>query len=226
MDEVESGDSDPNELEGENPEEEEEDLEEEPEPAPVVVTPPAAKKKKKKGTGKSKRKSKKSSAKQTKVAKTSHPSSAQLEGETDDLELSYTDGDGGERSGKKREIPKPTMNIMMHHPFPFKNPDYILKRRAIDEDKSPYRLLKHIIAQEKAEWGDVPSHPSYWTIRAPPRLKPAKRYSDISGLEAKYIDPETKLHYADAEEFEVCRSLTRDLVQSYLRLRGFVDIIG
>ena len=43
------------------------------------------------------------------------------------------------------------------------------------------------------------------SIDAPPSFLPAKKYSDVSGLEAKYTDPQTKLHYANADEFKVIR---------------------
>ena len=43
------------------------------------------------------------------------------------------------------------------------------------------------------------------SIDAPPSFLPAKKYSDVSGLEAKYTDPQTKLNYANADEFKVIR---------------------
>ncbi|OQV22729.1 putative INO80 complex subunit C, partial [Hypsibius exemplaris] len=156
-------------------------------------------------------------------------SSSALQEPDADMDDSINDG-APEKFGihkKQKELPKPAITIFMHHPWPFKNQEYMNKRyNPIEDDKAQYRPLKHIIGAEKADWSEDPSQPAYWTIRAPPRLKPAKRYSDVSGFEANYTDPETKLHYCNAEEFEIIRSLTRDLVQSYLRLRGYVDIIG
>lgn len=57
------------------------------------------------------------------------------------------------------------------------------------------------------------------SIDAPPSLKPAKKYSDISGLPAKYRDPITNLYYANAEEYQIVRSLPNDIVSGYLSLR-------
>ena len=50
-------------------------------------------------------------------------------------------------------------------------------------------------------------------------LRPDKKYSDISGLEAAYTDPQTKLNYACAEEFSEIRKLPSDIVEGYLTLR-------
>jgi INO80 complex subunit C len=34
--------------------------------------------------------------------------------------------------------------------------------------------------------------PTYTAIEAPPSLLPAKKYCDLTGLEAKYTDPKTR----------------------------------
>lgn len=57
------------------------------------------------------------------------------------------------------------------------------------------------------------------TINAPPSFKPAKKYSDISGLPAPYTDPQTKLYYSTPEEFQTIRSLPSDIISGYLVLR-------
>lgn len=64
------------------------------------------------------------------------------------------------------------------------------------------------------------------TINAPPSFVPAKKYSDISGLIAPYTDPQSKLHYHNAEEFITVRSLPSDLTAGYLALRGASSIVG
>lgn len=60
---------------------------------------------------------------------------------------------------------------------------------------------------------------TYSSLEAPPSFRPAKKYSDISGLEALYTDPQTRLHYSTAEEFAEIRKLPSDIVQGYLALR-------
>ncbi|RZF43876.1 hypothetical protein LSTR_LSTR007212 [Laodelphax striatellus] len=91
--------------------------------------------------------------------------------------------------------------------------------------KKVWRSLKQIIAQERAlPWPKDYQH--YSSIDAPPSFKPAKKYSDISGLPAKYTDPQTKLYYALAEEFATVRSLPSDIINGYLTLRGANNPIG
>ena len=60
---------------------------------------------------------------------------------------------------------------------------------------------------------------TYSTIDAPPSFRPAKKYSDISGLPAVYTDPHTKLNYSNAEEFKLIRKLPSDIVAGYLTMR-------
>nr|CAD7596770.1 unnamed protein product [Timema genevievae] len=64
------------------------------------------------------------------------------------------------------------------------------------------------------------------SIDALPSFKPVKKYSDISGLLAKYTDPQTKLHFAVAEEFSTVRSLPMDITAGYLSLRRANNPMG
>ena len=76
-----------------------------------------------------------------------------------------------------------------------------------------WKGLKQLLTQEQ------PEESSYATLDAPPSFKPAKKFSDISGLEANYTDPHTKLHYANIAEFKIIKKLPSDLVNGYLTLR-------
>lgn len=64
------------------------------------------------------------------------------------------------------------------------------------------------------------------SLTPPPSFRPPKKYSDISGLIAVYTDPQTKLHYHNAEEFHTIRTMPGDLVAGYLSLRGASSIVG
>eukprot|EP00250_Pteridium_aquilinum_P002703 c12927_g1_i1 orf=74-562(+) len=64
------------------------------------------------------------------------------------------------------------------------------------------------------------NEPNYINIEAPPSMYPAKKYCDISGFEAPYTDPRTKLHFANTEVFKQIRSLPNEYVQQYLALRN------
>ncbi|CAD6230502.1 GSCOCG00006790001-RA-CDS [Cotesia congregata] len=109
----------------------------------------------------------------------------------------------------------------------FKNPEFQQKFRPItlSGKKRTWRSLKQVLAQEKSlPW--PPEFVHYSSINAPPSFRPAKKYSDISGLQAKYTDPQTKLYYATAEEFATVRSLPMDITAGYLALRGASSIVG
>ena len=89
--------------------------------------------------------------------------------------------------------------------------------------KKTWKNFKQIITAERSlKWG--PNDPTYTSIDAPPPLKPPKKYSDLSGLLAKYTDPLTGLYYNSSEEFELIRTLPTDIVQGYLSLRGKIPV--
>lgn len=101
--------------------------------------------------------------------------------------------------------------------FIFKNPNF-KHSNIVSGKKKPWRTLKQILATEQSvSWPEEAV--TYSSIEAPPSFTPAKKYSDLSGLEAAYTDPQTKLHYACAEEFAEIRRLPSDILEGYLALR-------
>ncbi|KAM4736587.1 INO80 complex subunit C [Anableps anableps] len=87
-----------------------------------------------------------------------------------------------------------------------------------------WKNLKQILALERTlPWKFC--DPNYYNIDAPPSLKPAKKYSDISGLPANYTDPQTKLRFTSSEEFSYIRLLPTDVVTGYLTLRKATCIV-
>lgn len=64
-----------------------------------------------------------------------------------------------------------------------------------------------------------PSIPTYMNIDAPPSMYPAKKYCDVTGLPAPYMDPITKLRYASKEAFRIARNLQDHKVEDFLALR-------
>ncbi|KAI0233338.1 Co-chaperone, partial [Massospora cicadina] len=116
---------------------------------------------------------------------------------------------------------------------PFKNPDYVTPKR--------YRPLKQILSAEKASILGPGAGPSksktlkeaerkpvgkakppvyYWQLDAPPPLLPHKKYCDITGLEAPYLDPKTNLRYHSAEIYQVIKSFSVEIPQDYLGIRN------
>uniref|UniRef100_A0A8D8SHZ3 INO80 complex subunit C n=1 Tax=Cacopsylla melanoneura TaxID=428564 RepID=A0A8D8SHZ3_9HEMI len=111
--------------------------------------------------------------------------------------------------------------------FIFKNPDYEqrkLSRRSTSSNlpTKQWKSLKQILSYEKnIPWPEDTVH--YSSIVAPPMFKPSLKYSDISRFECNYTDPQTKLHYYDAEEYRLIRKLPSDIVNGYLALRGALN---
>ncbi|KAL3831780.1 hypothetical protein ACJMK2_023487 [Sinanodonta woodiana] len=81
-----------------------------------------------------------------------------------------------------------------------------------------WKNLKQIIAAERAlPW--KPEDVAYGSIDGPPSFKPSMKYSDLSGLPAKYTDPQTKLRYSTAEEYSRISLMPSDVVTGCLALR-------
>jgi len=111
-----------------------------------------------------------------------------------------------------------TTEVPTEKPRPvFKNPNF-KHSNTVGNKKKPWKTLKQILSAEQSlTWPEDAI--TYSSLEAPPSFRPAKKYSDISGIEAPYTDPQTKLNYACSEEFAEIRKLPSDIVQGYLALR-------
>lgn len=96
-------------------------------------------------------------------------------------------------------------------PKSFKNPNYQRKKQ---------RNLKQLLASEQANPPKDVNAATFLNIEATPSLLPAKKFCDITGLEAYYTDPRTKLRYHNAEVYEVIKGMSIDHAQSFLSLRN------
>ncbi|XP_058058314.1 INO80 complex subunit C [Anopheles bellator] len=106
----------------------------------------------------------------------------------------------------------------------------VFKRKNLSEvnptigKKRQWKSLKQILTHEKTlQWKATDI--AYSSVNAPPSLKPAKKYSDISGLVAPYTDPHSKLRFHNAEEYQTIRTFPMDLTAGYLALRGATSIV-
>ncbi|XP_006755276.1 PREDICTED: INO80 complex subunit C [Myotis davidii] len=103
-------------------------------------------------------------------------------------------------------------------PLPFKDPNFVHSGHggAVAGKKNrTWKNLKQILASERALPWQL-NDPNYFSIDAPPSFKPAKKYSDVSGLLANYTDPQSKLRF---------RRLPSDVVTGYLALRKATSIV-
>ncbi|KAJ8004920.1 hypothetical protein DPEC_G00141300 [Dallia pectoralis] len=111
--------------------------------------------------------------------------------------------------------------------LPFKDPMFVhsgIGGAAAGKKNRTWKNLKQILAVERTLPWKV-NDPNYYSIDAPPSLKPAKKYSDISGLPANYTDPQTKLRFTSSEEFSYLRLLPTDTITGYLALRKATCIV-
>ncbi|XP_033110236.1 INO80 complex subunit C-like [Anneissia japonica] len=106
----------------------------------------------------------------------------------------------------------------------FKDPNYLYDKTAGRRKSKGWKSLRQIAAAERALPGRQ-GQSTYGSIDAPPSFKPSKKYSDISGLEAKYTDPQTKLRYTNAEEYSRISLLPMDIVNGLLSLRKANSIV-
>lgn len=91
--------------------------------------------------------------------------------------------------------------------------------------KRTWKSLKQIISSERAlPWPEDAIH--YGSINAPPSFTPPEKFSDLSGLPAPYTDPQTRLRFANKEEYATLIGLPMDITAGYLALRGASSIVG
>nr|GAT52008.1 predicted protein [Mycena chlorophos] len=134
----------------------------------------------------------------------------------------------------------------LDYPRPFKNPDYLKKgskrskhiKAVLTQERERERVERERRQQERIESGmevdgettpavgeDEEDFPTYTSIEAPPSLLPQRHYCDITGLEAPYTDPATRLRYHDKSIYELIKGLSPAAVKDYLAARGVNSIV-
>ena len=79
--------------------------------------------------------------------------------------------------------------MLSPHKTPF--PQFSCRQHQPGTKPKPWRQLKQIVASEQSlPWPEDAVR--FSSIDAPPSFRPAKRYSDVSGLEAPYTDPQVR----------------------------------
>ncbi|KAI0890453.1 uncharacterized protein GGS22DRAFT_150939 [Annulohypoxylon maeteangense] len=61
---------------------------------------------------------------------------------------------------------------------------------------------------------------TYTNIESAPSLAHTKRYCDVTGLPAPYLDPKSRLRYNSREVFGFIRTLPQGVAEQYLEARG------
>ncbi|KAJ7061989.1 hypothetical protein C8F01DRAFT_1024107 [Mycena amicta] len=131
----------------------------------------------------------------------------------------------------------------LDYPRPFKNLDYTKKgskrskhvKAVLTQERERERAERERRRQERIDSGmdvdgepaagDEDDFPTYTSIEAPPSLLPQRHYCDITGLEAPYTDPATRLRYHDKSIYELIKGLSAAAVKDYLAARGVNSIV-
>lgn len=61
---------------------------------------------------------------------------------------------------------------------------------------------------------------TYFSVNAPPSLKPIRTYCDITGLPTNYKSPHNQIRFYDTETYEIVKAMPAGVDQQYLSLRG------
>ena len=89
--------------------------------------------------------------------------------------------------------------------------------------KNPrYKGARLIINEETRRLNSLNKQPTttYFTISAPPSIKPLKTYCDITGLPTNYKSPHNQIRYLNKECYEIVKNMPSGVDQQYLSLRG------
>ncbi|CAN6655185.1 chromatin-remodeling complex subunit Ies6p [Trichomonascus vanleenenianus] len=86
-----------------------------------------------------------------------------------------------------------------------------------------YKNMKALLVDEQKRLQALApddSKATYFTVEAPPSLKPAKKWCDITGLPGKYKTVRHGLRYYNKEVFAIINELSQGVDQQYLELRN------
>ncbi|SJX64716.1 uncharacterized protein SRS1_15533 [Sporisorium reilianum f. sp. reilianum] len=89
-----------------------------------------------------------------------------------------------------------------------------------EEAKADEAEEKAEVQTETTEPGPKRDIPTYYSVEAPPSLRPAKKYCDVTGLIAPYTDPKSGLRYHSVEVYEIIKQFGPGVDNAYLSLRG------
>jgi INO80 complex subunit C len=93
--------------------------------------------------------------------------------------------------------------------------------------RSLSKLVLEKSLRPNASGGATASAPSvtYTNIESAPSLAHTKRYCDVTGLPAPYVDPKSRLRYHDKEVFSFVRTMSQATPEAYLEARGAHTIL-
>ena len=124
------------------------------------------------------------------------------------------------RKKEKKDDSSKSVGSNISRKTPFKRSDFSFKKGRT----KPFKNFKQIMQGENYE--AYPSNvASYTSIEAGPSTLPSKKYCDICGHFAKYVETKTGLRYCQSAEYHLIKSLSTEHVESYLSIRRAVVVI-
>ncbi|RYP81253.1 hypothetical protein DL769_002083 [Monosporascus sp. CRB-8-3] len=105
---------------------------------------------------------------------------------------------------------------------PAANDNNNLQPNLAQASRSLSKLVLEKSLRQNGSGSAVVSAPSatYTNIESAPSLAHTKRYCDVTGLPAPYLDPKSRLRYHNREVFQFIRSLPQGAAEQYLEARG------
>lgn len=120
-----------------------------------------------------------------------------------------TEGQGGR--GKEERVEDEAFFAPTRAKFRLKDPT--------QRHTKHFKRKKQVVAAEGFDQMSL-QNATYVSVEAPPSMYPVKKYCDVTGFPAKYVDPRSKLQYASLEVFPTVRTMAHDDAQKLLALRN------
>ncbi|CAI4059823.1 Ies6p SKDI_05G0260 [Saccharomyces kudriavzevii IFO 1802] len=124
--------------------------------------------------------------------------------------------------GERNEIGVPSKFKSAHYKKPARR-HKSARQLVSDENKRINALLSKA---NKAVEGSgtakrLVSKVTYFSVEAPPSIRPAKKYCDVTGLKGLYKSPTNNIRYHNAEVYQlIVKPMAPGVDQEYLKLRG------
>ena len=96
----------------------------------------------------------------------------------------------------------------------------VKKKAAKDAGDHAFRVVGVVRKRRAARQARGKPVGAEWaSVSAPPTVRPARRFSDVSFRRAPYWDRRTGLRYADAAEYALLVRMTQDEIDARLEVR-------
>jgi INO80 complex subunit C len=103
--------------------------------------------------------------------------------------------------------------------YGFKSAEFVQKRTAGVGPGRQWRTVRQILDRENYHL--LPANATtYLSMRSAPSALPPRKYSDVSGLPSRYMDPRTRLHLHALSEYSEIKGKSTETIKLMLEIRG------